>query len=57
MAKSVDDRARGARPARRDEGACCWYVTEPQRSQPGYSGRESDRLGHSQTLGSGAVRE
>jgi hypothetical protein len=28
MAKSVDDRGRGARQARRDEGAYCWYVTE-----------------------------
>jgi hypothetical protein len=35
MAKSVDDRGRGARLARRDEGAYCWYVTEEQRSQPG----------------------
>ena len=33
MAKSVDDRGRGARLARRDEGAYCWYVTEEQRSQ------------------------
>jgi len=35
MAKSVDDRGRGARMARRDEGAYCRYVTEEQRSQPG----------------------
>ena len=35
MAKSVDDRGRGARLARRDEGAYYWYVTEEQRSQPG----------------------
>jgi hypothetical protein len=27
MVKSVDDRRRGARLARRDEGAYCWYVT------------------------------
>ena len=33
MAKSVDDRGRGARMARRDEGAYCSYVTEEQRSQ------------------------
>jgi len=35
MAKSVDDRGRGARMARRDEGAYSLYVTEEQRSQPG----------------------
>ena len=35
MAKSVDDRGRGARLVRRDEGAYYWYVTEEQRSQPG----------------------
>src|SRR3954468_2815562 len=50
MAKSVDDRGRGARLARRDEGAYCWYVTEEQRSQPGCVGRESDRLSHSRAL-------
>jgi hypothetical protein len=50
MAKSVDDRGRGARLARRDEGAYCWYVTEPQRSQPGCIGREGDRLSHSRAL-------
>jgi len=38
MAKSVDDRGRGARLARRDEGAYCWYLTEEQRSRPGTSG-------------------
>ena len=27
--------SRGARRARRDEGAYCWYATEEQRSQPG----------------------
>jgi len=32
---AVDDRGRGARLARRDEGAYCWYVTEEQRSRPG----------------------
>ena len=32
---AVDDRGRGARLARRDEGAYCWYVTEEQRSQAG----------------------
>src|SRR5882724_399859 len=37
MAKSVDDRGRGARMARRDEGAYCRYVTEEQRSQPGFA--------------------
>jgi hypothetical protein len=42
MAKSVDDRVRGARLARRDEGAYCWYVTEEQRSQAGCIGREGD---------------
>ena len=50
MAKSVDDRGRGARLARRDEGAYCWYVTEEQRSQPGCVDRESDRLSHSRAL-------
>src|SRR5882757_9735047 len=52
MAKSVDDRGRGARMARRDEGAYSLYVTEEQRSQPGCSGREGDRLSHSRTLSS-----
>src|SRR6187402_2856756 len=50
MAKSVDDRGRGARLARRDEGAYCRYVTEEQRSQPGCVGREGDRLSHSRAL-------
>jgi hypothetical protein len=53
MAKSVDDRGRGARLARRDEGAYCCYVTEEQRSQlgkPGCIGREGDRLSHSRAL-------
>src|SRR5882724_2956472 len=50
MAKSVDDRGRGARMARRDEGAYCRYVTEEQRSQPGWIGREGDRLSHSRAL-------
>ena len=49
-AKSVDDRGRGARMARRDEGAYCKYVTEEQRSQPGCIGREGDRLIHSRAL-------
>jgi len=40
MAKLVEDRGRGARMARRDEGAYCWYVTEEQRSKPGCLGRE-----------------
>jgi len=44
MAKSVEDRGRGARMARRDEGAYCGYVTEEQRRQPGWLGREIDRL-------------
>ena len=44
MAESVDDRGRGARLARRDEGAYCSYVTEEQRSQAGCIGRENDRL-------------
>jgi len=51
MAKSVDDRGRDARLARRDEGAYCWYVTEPQPSQPGCIGREGDRLSHSRGRG------
>jgi|GEM_PF-385641 len=55
MAKSVDDRGRGARLARRDEGAYCLYVTEEQRSQAGCIGREGDRLGHSRALSSQAV--
>ena len=50
MVKSVDYRGRGARLARRDEGAYCRYVTEEQRSQPGCIGRESDRLNHSRAL-------
>src|SRR6187549_2320849 len=35
MAKSVDGRGRGARLARRDDGAYCLYVIEEQRSRPG----------------------
>jgi hypothetical protein len=50
MAKSVDDRGRGARPARRDEGAYCWYVTEEERSRRGCIDRETDRLSHSRAL-------
>src|SRR6185369_7523933 len=50
MAKSVDYRGRGARTARRDEGAYYWYVTEEQRSRPGCIGRENDRLSHSRAL-------
>src|SRR5882724_3364338 len=50
MAKSVDDRGRGARMARRDEGAYCRYVTEEQRSQRGWIGREGDRLSLSRAL-------
>src|SRR5882724_868752 len=50
MAKSVDDRGRGARMARRDEGAYCRYVTEEQRSQPGWIGREGDRLSLARAL-------
>jgi hypothetical protein len=42
MAKSVDDRGRGARLARRDEGAYCPCVIEEQRSQPGCIAREGD---------------
>jgi hypothetical protein len=33
--------------ARRDEGAYSLYVTEGQRSQPGWIGREIDRLSRS----------
>ena len=36
--------------ARRDEGAYCRYVTEEQRRQPGWLGREIDRLSHSRAL-------
>jgi hypothetical protein len=36
--------------ARRDEGAYLQYVTEEQRSQPGWIGREGDRLSHSAAL-------
>src|SRR4051812_25192898 len=50
MAKSVEARGRGARLARRDEGAYCSYVTEEQRSQAGCIGRENDRLSHSRAL-------
>jgi len=55
MAQSVEDRLRGARMARRDEGAYCRYVTEEQRRQPGkpgWIGREIDRLSHSRALSS-----
>jgi len=57
MAKSVEDRGRGARMARRDEGAYCGYVTEEQRRQPGCLGREIDRLSHSRALSGGPPRE
>ena len=50
MAKSVDDRGRGARLARRDEGAYCRYVTEKQRSPAGCIGREGDGLSYSRAL-------
>ena len=36
--------------ARRDEGAYPRHVTEEQRSQPGGTGREGDRLGLSRAL-------
>jgi hypothetical protein len=36
--------------ARRDEGAYLQYVTEEQRSQPGWIGREIARLTHSRAL-------
>ena len=36
--------------ARRDERAYCGYVTEEQRRQPGWLGREIDRLSHSRAL-------
>jgi hypothetical protein len=36
--------------ARRDEGAYLQYATEEQRSQPGWIGREGDRLSHSRAL-------
>src|SRR3954452_10854596 len=49
MAKSVDYRGRGARMARRDEGAYCWYLTKEQRSQPGCIERENDRFSHSRS--------
>jgi TonB family protein len=54
MAKSVDDRAEAG--ARRDEGAYCRYVTEEQQSQPGWIGREGDRLSHSRALGLAGVK-
>jgi len=54
MAKSVDDRGRGARLARRDEGAYCWYVTEEQRSQVGCIGRERNRLSYPKALSDGS---
>ena len=50
MAKSGDDRGRGAPLARRDEGAYCLYVAEEQRSQHGCLGGERDRLGQSRSL-------
>jgi hypothetical protein len=36
--------------AKRDEGAYLQYVTEEQRSQPGWIGREGDRRSHSRAL-------
>jgi hypothetical protein len=36
--------------ARRDEGAYLRYVTEEQRGQPRWIGREIDRLSHSRAL-------
>jgi hypothetical protein len=36
--------------ARRDEGAYLQYVTERQRSQLGWIGREIDRLSHSRAI-------
>ena len=45
-------RRRGARLARREESKYCWYVTEPQRSQPGGIRVEGARLGHSRAIGS-----
>lgn len=56
MAKSVEDRGRGARMARRDEGVYLQYVTEERRSQPGWIGREIDRLSHSRALRANADR-
>jgi hypothetical protein len=37
-------RRRGTRLARRDERACCWYLSEEQRSQAGWIGGEMARL-------------
>ena len=52
MARSVDDRGRGARLARRDEGGRArLYVTEGQRSRPRRIGRQGERLSHSPLLG------
>jgi len=42
--------------ARREEGACCRYVTEEQRRRPGCLGREIDRLSHSRALSRRARR-
>jgi len=50
MAQSFEDRGQGARMARRDGGAYCGYLTEEQRRQPGWLGREIDRLSDSGAL-------
>jgi hypothetical protein len=50
MDKSIEDRGRDARMARREEGEYSTYLTDEQRSQPGWIGREDERVVHSQAL-------
>jgi RNA polymerase sigma-70 factor (ECF subfamily) len=56
MNKSIDDRGRAARMARREEGAYSSYVTDEQRSQSGWIGRENERVIHSRALSSERTR-
>ncbi len=50
MNRSTDDRGRGARIARREKGAYSPYVTDEQRSESGWIGREGGRFVHSRAL-------
>jgi hypothetical protein len=44
MDKSIEDRGRDARMARREDGEYSTYLTDEQRSQPGWIGREDSEL-------------
>ncbi len=50
MNKLIDDRGRGARIARREEGAYSPYATDEQRREPGRIDREGDRVVHLRAL-------